>query len=131
MSLINGISDQIQNIINNNQINAINKLRNILIVLDNIITNIKKNEDILQKLININNNNKNKIDFTIIKTDKISEEDIKELEENYPKIEGGIEVEKRNLYKDEEDRIYYGEWVKNKNIYHGREYKYGLMEQNI
>ena len=60
-------------------------------------------------------------DYHEISTNRISESEFNELLIQYPLIEDGIIIEKRNPQENKFERIiYYGEWDINKNVKHGR-----------
>jgi len=78
----------------------------------------------INKLINskfLNNfPNESNSHYTIIQTDKITEEDIHQLFLKYPPLEDNIQVKLKNPVQYDNKAIYYGEWNNNNNSRHGR-----------
>ena len=58
--------------------------------------------------------------YTIISSNKITEEDIKKLFQKYPALNDGVEVELKQTVEYENKAIFYGEWSKKDNMRYGR-----------
>ena len=58
--------------------------------------------------------------YTIISSNKITEDDIRKLFQKYPPLNDGVEVELKQTVEYENKAIFYGEWSKKDNMRYGR-----------
>ena len=95
-----GLKDQLENIINNNKININSQLKNIIFIMENIIEEIKKNnEEINNEKLKIKNMIKGIIEINDIKKDTL-------LYKSNEEIDVYINEEKINIINENEKKMY-------------------------